>query len=165
MPRGSTPNNFSFFSLCPPVNLSFLPSSFSFSVFLSLLLGSHFSPFSAPQAHTHRGTRVCEEEPSPFTISSCSLSLSLSFPRPQKTGKRTPARFFNLRLGNGTALFLFLAPTIWMELMGRREDFLHSVMIRTSPSIEYAYMPFDNTPIVIDPFNTSILCSCRTSCF
>ncbi|TQD86663.1 hypothetical protein C1H46_027789 [Malus baccata] len=52
-----------------------------------------------------------------------------------------------------------------MELMGRREDFLHSVMIRTSPSIEYAYMPFDNTPIVIEPFNTSILCSCRTSCF
>ncbi|XP_070683520.1 uncharacterized protein [Malus domestica] len=116
MPRGSTPNNFSFFSLCPPVNLSFLPSSFSFSVFLSLLLGSHFSPFSAPQAHTHRGTRVCEEEPSPFTISSCSLSLSLSFPRPQKTGKRTPARFFNLRLGNGTALFLFLAPTYALSL-------------------------------------------------
>ncbi|CAN6563337.1 unnamed protein product [Malus baccata var. baccata] len=44
-------------------------------------------------------------------------------------------------------------------------DFLHSVMIRTSPSIEYAYMPFDNPPVVIEPFNMSILCSCRTSCF
>ncbi|CAN6551365.1 unnamed protein product [Malus baccata var. baccata] len=44
-------------------------------------------------------------------------------------------------------------------------DFLHSVMIRTSPSIEYAYMPFDNTPVVIEAFNMSLLCSCRTSCF
>ncbi|CAN6697211.1 unnamed protein product [Malus baccata var. baccata] len=44
-------------------------------------------------------------------------------------------------------------------------DFLHSVMIRTSPSIEYAYMPFDKIPVVIEPFNVSILCSCRTSCF
>ncbi|RXH78151.1 hypothetical protein DVH24_001669 [Malus domestica] len=44
-------------------------------------------------------------------------------------------------------------------------DFLHSVMIRTSPSIENAYMPFDNTPVIIEAFNMNILCSCRTSCF
>ncbi|CAN6726478.1 unnamed protein product [Malus baccata var. baccata] len=36
---------------------------------------------------------------------------------------------------------------------------------KTSPSIEYAYMPFDNTPVVIEAFNMSLSCSCRTSCF
>nr|XP_028944940.1 uncharacterized protein LOC103448800 [Malus domestica] len=77
---------------------SFLSSCLSLSALSHLSL---LSLFSAPRTHarTHLPARG---SPSPFITASCSLSLSLSFPRPQRTGKGAPARFFNLRLGYRT---------------------------------------------------------------